>query len=186
MTATIKRNLIGATAVSTLLSLSILHAAMAPRMSLEQLVSRSEVIAQAQVVSSWPAWDAEHRYIWTHYQMRVTDPIRGAAGNLVVSEPGGSLDGVFQGFSGMTGWTAGENVIVFLHHVPNGYLRTTGGQQGVARISAEGRVALNLREAVGVTPEGTDLRTMSGLSLADFKTRLRGVVERNPLRGSAQ
>src|SRR5581483_3426173 len=93
-------------------------AAVVPRFSLEELTARSEIIAQAQVVSSWPAWDAQHKYIWTHYQMRVTDAIRGSGvQSVVVSEPGGSVDGVSQGFSGMNAWAPGENVVVFLHHV---------------------------------------------------------------------
>src|SRR5579884_811424 len=74
-------------------------AAVMPRLSLEDLVARSEIIAQARVGNSWSAWDANHKYIWTHYQMQVTDAIRGSAQTVVVSEPGGTLDGVSQGFS---------------------------------------------------------------------------------------
>ena len=181
-----KRNPAGLAALGALACLTLSHAALMPRMSFEELVSRSEVIAQAQVISSWSAWDDEHRYIWTHYQMQVTDSIRGNAAAVVVSEPGGTVDGVNQGFSGMNAWTPGENVIVFLHRVPNGYLRTTGGSQGVARISSEGRVSINVRDAMGSIHEGTDLRRVSGLPLAEFRDRLRTAVEQNPLRRNEQ
>ncbi|HZU24220.1 MAG TPA: hypothetical protein VFA04_01790 [Bryobacteraceae bacterium] len=155
-------------------------AATVPRFSLEDLVSRSEIIAQAQVVNSWPAWDAQHKYIWTHYQMRVTDSIRGGEQTLVVSEPGGSLDGVSQAFSGMNAWTPGENVVLFLHHVPNGYLRVTGGEQGDARIGSDGRVRLSAAGVVRSTSAGTDLRHLSGMSLDSFKARVRSTAAMHP------
>ena len=161
-------------------------AATMPRFSLEDLVSRSEIIAQAQVVTSWPAWDAQHKYIWTHYQMRVTDSIRGGVQNVVVSEPGGTLDGVSQAFSGMNAWTPGENVVLFLHHVPNGYLRVTGGEQGDAHIGADSRVRLSAAGVVGATSAGTDLRHLSGMSLDSFKTRVRATAATHPLMKATQ
>ena len=161
-------------------------AATVPRLSLEELVSRSEIIAEAQVVSSWPAWDSQHKYIWTHYQMRVTDAIRGSAQNIIVSEPGGTVDGVSQGFSGMNSWTPGVNAVLFLHHVPNGYLRVTGGEQGSAPITADGRVRLSAAGVVPTTSTGTDLRHLSGMRLEDFKTRVRAAAANHPLRTVAQ
>jgi hypothetical protein len=156
-------------------------AATMPRFSLEELVSRSEIIAQAQVVSSWPAWDAQHKYIWTHYQMRITDAIRGNVKTVVVSEPGGTLDGVSQAFSGMNAWTPGDNVVLFLHHVPNGYLRVTGGEQGDARITADGRVRMSAVGVMNTASAGTDLRHLSGIALQDFKARVRATAAAHPL-----
>jgi hypothetical protein len=174
--------------ISGCAALSVIAAAAAvvPRFSLEELVSRSEIIAQAQVVSSRPAWDAQHKYIWTHYQMVVTDAIRGTSRSIVVSEPGGSLDGVAQAFSGMNAWTPGENVVLFLHHVPNGYLRVTGGAQGSAPISSEGRVQLNASGVMQRTSHGADLRHLSGMRLDEFKARLRTAAAEHPLERAAQ
>ena len=115
-------------------------AAMAPPLSLENLIDRSPVILEGHVLGSWMAWDSGHRYIWTHYEIEVTDNIRGAGSTLTVSEPGGSLDGVNQGFSGSVGYETGEHVMLFLFRTPIGYWRTTGGAQGKFTISTDGRV----------------------------------------------
>ena len=170
-----------------LLAAAALEASLIPRFSLEELVSRSEVIAQARVMESWSAWDSEHRFIWSHYRMKVTDPIRGGRSTtLVVSEPGGTVDGVSQAVTGVNAWRPGDDVIVFLHHVPNGFLRTTGGPQGNARIAADGRVLLAGGGALVGTATGTDLRQLSGLSLDEFKSRLRTEVREHPLRSEVR
>ena len=170
-------------AVAVLLLTAIaLEASLTPRFSFEELVSRSEIIAQARVIAEWSAWDSEHRYIWSHYRMQVTDAIRGgAASTVVVSEPGGTVGGISQAVDGVNAWNPGDNVIIFLHHVPNGYLRTTGGAQGNARISADDRVMLASNGAMVGTSSGTDLRQLSGLPLSEFRSRLRQAVEAHPL-----
>lgn len=175
-----------AAAALSVVGAALASAAAMPHFSLEDLVTRSEIIAQAQVVGSWPAWDSSHKYIWTHYQMRVVDAVRGQAQTLVVSEPGGTLDGISQAFSGMTAWNPGENVVVFLHHVPNGYLRLTGGAQGNARVSSDGRVSLEAQGVLPATSAGTNLEQLSGLSLNEFKARLRTAAMQHPLVRSAQ
>jgi hypothetical protein len=113
--------------------------------------------------------------------MRITDAIRGGVQTVIVSEPGGGVDGVFQGFSGMNAWRPGDNVVVFLHHVPNGYLRVTGGEQGDARISSDGRVRLSAAGVMATTSHGTDLRHLSGMALSDFKARVRATAATHPL-----
>jgi hypothetical protein len=119
--------------------------------------------------------------------MRVTDAIRGTgAQSVVVSEPGGSVDGVSQGFSGMNAWAPGENVVVFLHHVPNGYLRVTGGEQGSAHITADGRVRLSAAGVLESGRAGTDLRHLSGMTLDDFKSRVRTAAASHPLEKVTQ
>jgi len=70
------------------------QATIVPSLSLEALIDQSEVIVHGRVARSWPAWDSGHKYIWTHHLIEVIDPLRGAvAGSVVVSEPGGELDG---------------------------------------------------------------------------------------------
>jgi hypothetical protein len=159
-----------------------LKASLTPRLSFEELVSRSEIIAQGRVIAEWSAWDTEHRYIWSHYRIQVTDAIRGSsASTVVVSEPGGTVGAVSQAVDGVNAWNPGDNVIVFLHRVPNGYLRTTGGVQGNARVSADGRVLLASGGAIVGTSGGTDLRQLSGLPLGEFRSRLRQAVQEHPL-----
>jgi hypothetical protein len=121
------------------------RAAVGPALSLRELVDGSSVIAHGRVARSWTAWDSSHKYIWTHYQLEVIDPIRGVGfAPLVVSEPGGKLDGVNMRFSGAAQYAPGEEAIVFLYRTPIGYLRVLG--QGKFRPSPE--LKTRVREAL--------------------------------------
>ena len=118
-----------------LLAAVALQGAVAPRYTLEELTSRSEIIVHGRIGASRAAWDAQHKYIWTHYDVSVIENLRGArVAAITVSEPGGSLDGVNQLFSGATAYAPGEEVVLYLYRTPIGYLRTVGGPQGKVRV----------------------------------------------------
>jgi hypothetical protein len=134
-----------------------LFGAVPPRYTLEELPAHSEFIVHGRIAASRVAWDAKHKYIWTHYDVAVIENIRGGLAAITVSEPGGSLDGVNQQFSGAVAYTAGEEVVLFLYRTPIGYLRTTGGPQG--KVSAGPR-----------------------LDLRRFKARVRQAAAANPYR----
>jgi len=110
--------------------LSLVCAASAsdlPRLSFNELTDNSELVVSGRITRSWADWDAGHKYIWTHYELAVTATHKGAAGRTVdIAEPGGQLDGIEMTISGATGYRVGENVLVFLSRMPNGYLRTAG------------------------------------------------------------
>jgi hypothetical protein len=107
------------------------QAAIVPSLSLPQLIEGSEIIVHGRVGRSWAAWDGDHKYVWTHYAIEVIDPIRGSGmAPVVVSEPGGKLDGIEMRFSGVSPYAAGEEVVLFLYRTPIGYLRTVGNVQG--------------------------------------------------------
>ena len=166
----------------------ILLAAVFPRFSAEELTARSQVIVQGTVVRSWTAWDPEHKYIWTHYQVNLSDVIRGAsAATFTVSEPGGSLDGANQQVSGAISYTPGETDFLFLYQTPIGYWRTSGGPQGKFVVDSAGRVRGGATTAVyaqsaGRAAAGTALPTLDGLSVLDFKNRLRQLAAANPFQ----
>ena len=131
------------------------QAAIVPSVSLDELIDQSETIVHGRVTRSWSAWDGAHKYIWTHYDVAVIENIRGGLAAMAVSEPGGSLDGVNQQFSGVVAYAAGEEVVLFLYRTPIGYLRTTGGPQG--KVSAGPRLDLRrftarVREAAAANP----------------------------------
>ena len=91
------------------------QATLVPALSLERLVDQSEIIVHGRVTSSWAAWDGGHKYIWTHYRIDVLDPIRGSRGaSVVVSEPGGSLDGVNMRISGAPDYAVGQEATAWL------------------------------------------------------------------------
>jgi hypothetical protein len=76
---------------------------------------------------------------------------------LVVSEPGGTLQGRTLHVPGSTAFLTGEAVTVFLYRTPIGCFRTTNYGQGKFALSPDGRVhanrAMNLAGAVrAITP----------------------------------
>ncbi|MBZ5575882.1 MAG: hypothetical protein LAP40_04915 [Acidobacteriia bacterium] len=175
--------------VGLVLGLSgFLPAAVFPRFTAEELTARSQLIVQGTVVRSWAAWDSDHQYIWTHYQVNLSDVIRGAnAASLTVSEPGGSLDGITQVNTGAISYTPGESDILFLFQVPNGYWRTAGGPQGKFAVESGGRVRGGASTAVyaeraGRAPSGTALTSLDGLTLSDFKNRVRQLAVAHPFQ----
>ncbi len=155
------------------------EAAVAPRYSLENLVDKSEQIVHGRVANSHVAWDAKHRYLWTHYEVAVIETLKGERRqSLVVSEPGGSLDGVHQQISGALGYGAGEEVYLFLYTTPIGYMRTAGGGQGKFTIGADQRVHAIVQglEFVPGTSGGTPLTLLDNSSPAQVSSSLRNMV----------
>ena len=154
------------------------QAASVPSVSLEELVDQSAAIVHGRVARSWAAWDSAHKYIWTHHLITVIDPVRGGeAGFVVASEPGGELDGVGMKFSGTLEYAVGEETIVFLYRAPIGYLRATGLGQGKYTVTSELRVRVNLK-GLDLLPRNTGLSTLNGLTIADFKARVREAIGR--------
>ena len=117
--------------VLPLLAAGLCAAAVVPRYSFEQLVDTSERVVEGRVVRSWVAWDRARQFIWTHYEIAVFDTVKGAPSpTIVVSEPGGTLDGHTLVIPGVPQYAKGEEVVLFLHRTPIGYLRTNGYEQG--------------------------------------------------------
>ena len=167
---------------------SSLHGAVFPRFTAEELTAQSQLIIEGNIVRSWTGWDPEHKYIWTHYEVSVTDRLRGSsAATITISEPGGSLDGVHQQVSGAVLYSPGETAVVFLYQTPIGYWRSVGGPQGKFAVDGRGRVHANLGASDYVEtpgkPPGTPLALMEGLTVRDFKLRVQRLAAANPFRG---
>jgi hypothetical protein len=167
------------------------HATLVERLSLEQMVERSERIVEGRCLRAWSAWDASHQFIWTHSEIAVSDPLKGGAvRTVVVSEPGGVVDGIGMRIEGMPHYEPGEEMIVFLYRAPGGYWRARGLAQGKFGIrvdprSGERRVRADLQSAAlagdpsaepGV--RGVDLRRLDGLTVEAFKSRVRALASR--------
>jgi hypothetical protein len=157
------------------------YATLVPSLSLRELIDQSELIVHGRVTRSWSAWDDAHKYIWTHHQIEVVDSMRGAPGaSVVASEPGGRVDGLNMAASGAVAYAPGEEAILFLYRTPIGYLRSTGLGQGKYTVSSDGRVHANLRglELVkrDASSSGVSLSTLDGLTLSDFKARVRDAI----------
>jgi hypothetical protein len=157
------------------------YATLVPSLSLQELIDQSELIVHGRVTRSWAAWDSGRKYIWTHYQIEVIDPIRGNPGaSVVASEPGGSVDGFNMTAAGAVEYTPGEQAIVFLYRTSVGYFRATGLGQGKYTVASDGRVHANLKglDLVRRDPasHGVSLSTLEGLTLSGFKTRVREAI----------
>ena len=168
-------------------------ATLVPRLSLEELVASSEVIVEGRVVESHAAWDANHRYIWTHYRIRIADLVKGGrSAEVVVSEPGGSLDGENQRIADTVSYAPGEDVVLFASRTPIGYLRTTGWSQGKYQVR-EGKVQAARSGITLVRPApsaqsnaarsaapATDPGTLNGMAVSEFKARIRSLLAAGP------
>ena len=165
------------------------YAAVVPRITAEELAAQSERIVHGEVVRSRVAWDSEHKYIWTHYEVAVAEMVRGPhAATITVSEPGGSVDGVNMRTSGTLPFTVGEDAVLFLYQTPIGYWRTVGGPQGKFIVSAQGRVhtdshGMALAEPAGGMRPGTPLAAFEGIPVGDFLASVRRLAAAHPYRG---
>ncbi len=152
------------------------QAAIVPALSLEQLVEQSEVIVHGRVLRSWAAWDGARKYIWTHHEIEIIDPIRGGVSHSVIaSEPGGRLDGIAMKFSGAVPYVTGEEAVLFLYRTPVGYWRATGFGQGKYTVEPGLRVHADLR---GVELVPRQPASFDGLTVTEFKARVREILRR--------
>ena len=72
-----KRALLFSRALILFLGGSLLHATLVPRMSVEQMIDDSELIVHGTVLRSWSGWDRARQFIWTHYELQVSDTMKG-------------------------------------------------------------------------------------------------------------
>jgi hypothetical protein len=153
-----------------------------PRLTFEQLTDASEVIASGRVTQSWAAWDSEHKYIWTHYLLSVSDTAKGRrTATVEFAEPGGALGSFVMSIAGTVSYGLGDQVVIFLSRMPNGYLRTAGWSQGKYGLDAQGR--LHSSAAIGAEvvdlrhgASGVPLTTLEGIGFADLKLRVAARV----------
>lgn len=189
-------------AVLLLLVLSLtfsLPATLVPRMSLEEIVDASESIVHGTVVKTWPAWDDDHKYIWTHYEVQVADHLKGVpSATIVISEPGGTVGDTALQVAGAPRYETGEEVVLFVARTPLGYLRTCGwgqgkfrvvrsGQSGKATVRAGAKGMQLVERPSGeqnTLTKGTPLGAVDGLELDQFKARVRQLVEQRPSKTS--
>lgn len=132
-------------------------ATVVPRMDLHSLTHSAGAIVHGRVLRHWSAWDASHRYIWTHYAVQIDDRLKGSTTDTtVISEPGGVVDGLAMKVAGVPEYRDGEEVVLFLHSTPAGYLRCYGLAQGKFTVT---------RDSGGQKRVHTDLRGITRTDL---------------------
>lgn len=177
--------------LALLIPCSGMYATVVPGLSFEQLTDESEMVISGDVVRSWSDWDSAHKFIWTHHEISVSGAHKGAlARTVVVSEPGGVVGDRAMSIAGTVSYERGENVVVFLERMPNGYLRTTGWAQGKYVVDKAGRVhGMGASSDLEIVrPDGaggkfstakvaaTPLRTLDGMNVAQFRSRIEAHV----------
>jgi hypothetical protein len=81
--------------------------------------------------------------------------------------------------AGAVVYQPGNRVLVFLQHMPNGYLRTTGWSQGKYTVYNTGRVhaeassrGLEIVSAQKGAAASTPLRSIDGITIAELRARI--------------
>jgi len=178
-----------ALAVLLLLGTSLGWATLVPRLTMEQMVDESASVVEGTVLRKWSEWDGAHQFIWTHYEIEVTDILKGTVGSTVtVSEPGGEAGGVHMSIVSVPTYEVGEQVVILLSPTEIGYFRTCGWGQGKFSVQTSGgqktvsapgfgAQIVDLPSKNGEKSLGTARKSLDGLSLREFKSRLRELIE---------
>ena len=161
------------------------NATTVPGLSFDELTDQSDLIVSGQINRAWTDWDSDHKYIWTHYELNVSSALKGSAGaTVVLSEPGGVVGNQGMNIAGAPAYQPGEQVLVFLHRMPNGFLRTTGWTQGKYTVDRAGSLhaagsSIGLEVVRGAAArirsvEGMNVAQVRGLVAARIRTQSRG------------
>ena len=82
--------------------------------------------------------------------------------------------------AGAPRYVQGERVMVFLEHMPNGYLRTTGMGQGKLSISPDGSAHLTHAGGdlvrMGGSPNGIALQSIDAVAAREVRRRVADLV----------
>lgn len=108
-------------------------ASSAPRLSLAEMALGSEYIVEGTVLRFWTGWDAMHHFMWTHYELSVTEWLKASTPverTIIVSEPGGTAGGITMRSDEAIPYAPGETVVVLAWRTPEGFLRAAGNGQG--------------------------------------------------------
>lgn len=166
---------------SSLLLLSTAGATSVPSLSFEQLTDKSELVVTGQINRSWADWDAGHKYIWTHYELAVSSVLKGSPGaTVVLSEPGGVVGLHGMSIAGTVVYNPGDQVLLFLERMPNGYLRTTGWGQGKYLLDKQGNLYATARLVEMVDARGRPAArsfSLGGMTLAQVRTMVTARVQ---------
>ena len=167
-------------------------ATLVPRMTVEQMMESSDAVIHGTIARTWSAWDSSHEFIWTHYELHLTESMLGdRLDKVVISEPGGTVGNESMEIVGAPRYRIGEEVVLLTARTPIGYLRTSGWGQGRfdvvadprtgAKVVRSGLAGIELVEPAGAATAaplkpGTSPKSLDGLPLDQFKGRIKALV----------
>jgi hypothetical protein len=125
----------------------------------QALVLGSDDIVVGQVETIQPHWNATRTKIFTDVSVRITQALKGGAGErLTLTQLGGEVDGVRYTVPGCPAFVAGEEALLFVW-------RGTRGQPQVSGL-AQGKFDIRRDPATG---EATVQRSVPGLAVRDAR-----------------
>jgi hypothetical protein len=105
----------------------------------DALTARADIVAVGKVVSLRSEWSDDRRRIVTRATVAVDEYLKGELSlrSLVITVPGGEVDGVGELYSHSARFKNDEHVVVFVERDARGALRMTGGEQGKLSITKD-------------------------------------------------
>jgi hypothetical protein len=115
--------------------MSPLQSATLERLSLDDMIRKSTLVVRGKVAGT--STEAAGPVIYTHYQVQVSERLKGDAGSTVdVAVPGGTANGMRQSFAGAPTLTAGDDLVFFLYTGRDGRNAILGLTQGLFTLGA--------------------------------------------------
>jgi hypothetical protein len=128
------RSLIGIALIATLLTAPA-FATTVPRLNLDQLVQRADLIVQGHVESVYSQWDEERRLVFTYISIRVDESFKGERRrSVLIRQVGGTVGTIQMSIAGVPQFKSGEMAIVFLKHLDDSAFQVVGMSQGLYKI----------------------------------------------------
>jgi hypothetical protein len=104
------------------------------RLSLDEMAARSTAVVRARALSSSASLIGSTIYTRTTFQ--VLETWKGpAAGEVQVVEPGGTVGGITQSYSGVPRFGPGQEMVLFLWTGPSGRTQVIGLTQGAFQVT---------------------------------------------------
>ena len=101
-------------------------------LTLEELVAHGDWIVVGTVTGKESQWTADHSRIYTSVTVSVEEWVKGGPGEneIVITTPGGEVEGIGEWTEGAAGFQEGERVLVYLQLNDDGTANVVGGWQG--------------------------------------------------------
>jgi len=115
------------------------------RMGLQEMTASSTSIVHGTVVGIESRWNEDATMIVTDVSVQVAESLKGdRAGVVVVTQPGGTLDGLRTEVPGASAFELGDEVVLFLAPDPSRQMRINGLFQGRLQVTADPKTGKKL------------------------------------------
>ena len=135
-------------------------ASSALRMTFDQIVTRSDRVVVATLLSRNSEWGPGNKRIFTRFLFSVAEDLTGRGEDrITIVQPGGTVGRWAQKVHGYPAFRVAEPVLLFLRRQPVGY-RVVGLCQGVFAFHDDGRQMLLVQRLEGLNFPGDQGRPM--------------------------